>query len=123
MTQRVARPMKFAAFISIIISVAVMFVACQGAVGPEGPKGDKGDEGDTGDAGATGPQGDPGTPAPVNMAPRVKADMPLSTQYFAILSQNPDGSATNPATAGRKILGSLEVSEHFEDPEGVINLI
>ena len=29
MTQRVARPMKFAAFISIIISVAVMLAACQ----------------------------------------------------------------------------------------------
>ena len=29
MTQRVARPMKFAAFISIIISVAVIFAACE----------------------------------------------------------------------------------------------
>ena len=43
MTQRVARPMKFAAFISIIISVAVMLAACQGAVGPKGDKGDDGD--------------------------------------------------------------------------------
>ena len=42
MTQRVARPMKFAAFISIIISVAVMLAACQGAVGPKGDKGDDG---------------------------------------------------------------------------------
>ena len=53
--------MKFAAFISIIVSVAVMFVACQGAVGPEGPKGDKGDKGDTGDTGDTGTPGTPGT--------------------------------------------------------------
>ena len=57
MTQRVARPMKFAAFISIIISVAVMFAACQGAVGTPGdtgPQGPKGDPGDTGDPGQSG---------------------------------------------------------------------
>ena len=52
--------MKFAAFISIIISVAVMFAACQGAVGPQGPKGDTGDTGDTGDAGPAGEQGPEG---------------------------------------------------------------
>ena len=69
MTQRVARPMKFAAFISIIVSAAFMFAACQGAVGPVGPKGDKGDTGDTGDTGAAGtpgaegPQGEPGVSA------------------------------------------------------------
>ena len=68
MTHRVARPMKFAAFISIIISVAVLFVACQGAVGPEGDKGDTGPTGptgppgDTGDTGAQGPQGPQGEP-------------------------------------------------------------
>ena len=39
MTQRVARPMKFAAFISIIISMAVIIGACQGAVGPAGKDG------------------------------------------------------------------------------------
>ena len=44
MTQRVARPMKFAAFISIIISVAVMLAACQGAVGKAGEKGDMSDD-------------------------------------------------------------------------------
>ena len=49
MTQRVARPMKFAAFISIIISVAVMFAACQGAVGKAGEKGEKGEKGDPGE--------------------------------------------------------------------------
>ena len=67
MTQRVARPMKFAAFISIIVSVAVMFVACQGAVGPEGPKGDKGDpgaDGASGTDGATGPIGPTGATGP-----------------------------------------------------------
>ena len=54
MTQRVARPMKFAAFISIIISVAVMLAACQGAVGKAGDKGDKGDPGTPGDVGTPG---------------------------------------------------------------------
>ena len=54
MTQRVARPMKFAAFISIIISVAVIFAACQGAVGPKGDTGDSGDAGQTGDRGPAG---------------------------------------------------------------------
>ncbi|MCY4481244.1 MAG: collagen-like protein [Spirochaetaceae bacterium] len=49
--------MKFAAFISIIVSAAVMFVACQGAVGPAGEQGPKGD---TGDSGAAGPQGPAG---------------------------------------------------------------
>ena len=51
MTQRVARPMKFAAFISIIISVAVIFAACQGAVGKQGTTGPKGDDGDDGNPG------------------------------------------------------------------------
>ena len=54
MTQRVARPMKFAAFISIIISVAVMLAACQGAVGKAG------DGGATGPTGPSGPSGPPG---------------------------------------------------------------
>ena len=54
MTQRVARPMKFAAFISIIISVAVIFAACQGAVGPKGPKGDDGADGVDGTDGTAG---------------------------------------------------------------------
>ena len=60
MTHRVARPMKFAAFISIIVSVAVIFAACQGAVGP---KGDKGDPGDPGGTGGQGDKGDPGVSA------------------------------------------------------------
>ena len=59
MTQRVARPMKFAAFISIIVSLAVIIGACQGAVGPEG------DKGDTGPAGPTGPPGTDGAQGPV----------------------------------------------------------
>jgi hypothetical protein len=62
MTQRVARPMKFAAFISIIVSVAVMFVACQGAVGPQGERGEKGEKGDPGTAGTPGTPGTPGEP-------------------------------------------------------------
>ena len=63
MTKRVARPMKFAAFISIIISVAVMFAACQGAVGPQGPKGDPGTDGAPGTAGTPGTPGSSGTNA------------------------------------------------------------
>ena len=58
MTQRVARPMKFAAFISIIISMAVMIGACQGAVGKAGKDG-VGSTGATGPIGATGPAGSP----------------------------------------------------------------
>ena len=61
MTQRVARPMKFAAFISLIVSVAVLFAACQGAAGPPGDPGLKGDKGDKGDTGAAGTPGTPGT--------------------------------------------------------------
>ena len=60
MTQRVARPMKFAAFISIIISVAVLFVACQGAVGPEGPQGPAGKDGADGADGTDGTDGTDG---------------------------------------------------------------
>ena len=55
--------MKFAAFISIIVSVAVMFAACQGAVGPKGPQGPKGDTGSTGLDGADGADGAPGADA------------------------------------------------------------
>ena len=53
-TKRVARPMKFAAFISIIISMAVMIGACQGAIGPKGDT-------VTGPTGPTGPTGASGT--------------------------------------------------------------
>ena len=60
MTKRVARPMKFAAFISIIISVAVLFAACQG--GPGG-QGEQGETGETGEQGERGPQGIPGAAA------------------------------------------------------------
>ena len=63
MTQRVARPIKFAAFISIIVSVAVMFVACQGAVGPQGPPGEDGDDG------TAGTPGTPGTPGADGKSP------------------------------------------------------
>ena len=54
--------MKFAAFISIIVSVAVMFAACQGVVGPSGKDGADGAKGDAGATGAQGPQGIPGEP-------------------------------------------------------------
>ena len=59
MTQRVVRPMKFAAFISIIVSLAVMIGACQGAVGKAGKDGvgATGATGVTGVTGETGPAG------------------------------------------------------------------
>ena len=63
-TKRVARPMKFAAFISIIISVAVIFAACQGAVGPRGPKGADGADG------ADGVDGEQGSAAPLSLTGR-----------------------------------------------------
>ena len=110
MTQRVARPMKFAAFISIIISVAVMLAACQGAVGPKGDTGDSGDKGDTGEVPTTA----------INTPPAEKADMPLGTQYFARASLNPDGTAV---ADGEKIVDTINVSDHFQDPEGLLNLV
>ena len=63
MTKRVARPMKFAAFISIIISVAVIFAACQGGPGGQGEQGETGETGETGEQGERGPQGIPGAAA------------------------------------------------------------
>ena len=79
MTQRVARPMKFAAFISIIISVAVMLAACQGAVGKAG---------DGGATGPTGPTGPPGRDATPNTPPTLKADTTLGTQQLALAGSN-----------------------------------
>ncbi len=56
--------MKFAAFISIIVSVAVLFAACQGAVGPKGDPGADGKDGTHGKDGAPGTPGAPGEPGP-----------------------------------------------------------
>ena len=53
MTQRVVRPMKFAAFISIIISVAVIIGACQGAAGTPGTGGATGPTGPSGQSGSS----------------------------------------------------------------------
>ena len=52
--------MKFAAFISLIVSVAVLFAACAGAVGPAGPQGPAGKDGTDGTDGVQGPQGPKG---------------------------------------------------------------
>ena len=62
--------MKFAAFISIIVSVAVMFAACQGVVGPAGPQGPKGEPGTPGTPGTPGAPGEPGEPAPLPLTGR-----------------------------------------------------
>ena len=82
--------MKFAAFISIIISVAVMFAACQGAVGPQGPKGDPGADGTDGTAGTDGVDG---TPAFQPLSP--KAEGP-----FVVISDTKDvDGETGPGAA------------------------
>ena len=67
--------MKFAAFISIITAAAVMFVACQGAVGPKGDPGPQGDPGAPGGTGDTGPQGPPGAAA---LTARLDANLTVS---------------------------------------------
>ena len=59
MTKRVARPMKFAAFISIIISVVVLFAACQA-----GPAGQAGADGKDGQDGVDGVDGNDGLGSP-----------------------------------------------------------
>ena len=107
---RITRAAKVAAFPLIVLAL-VALVACQG--GP-GTKGDKGDKGDMGDA------GQPGMDAPRNMPPALKAGKMIGTQNFAMLAQAPDGTA---AAGGNKLIGSLKVSDYFEDPEGVANLI
>ena len=88
MTQRVARPMKFAAFISIIVSLAVIIGACQGAVGAKGdtgPTGPTGPPGTDGTQGPAGPTGDPGfTPLQLK-----------GSQPFVIISDVEDGDDTD----------------------------
>ena len=63
--------MKFAAFISIIVSVAVLFAACAGAVGPPGKDGAAGKDGAPGATGPQGPKGEPGEPAPLPLTGRM----------------------------------------------------
>ncbi len=96
MTQRVARPMKFAAFISIIISVAVMLAACQGAVGA---KGDKGDKGDTGAAGTDGVPGSMGHDALVVKAYANPPVISVSDQVVANVEQIGDLSSVSASAA------------------------
>ena len=108
--------MKFAAFISLIVSVAVLFAACAGAVGPKGDPGADGKDGTDGKDGAPGAPGAPGKDAPLNMAPQLKADMALGAQHFALAS-------TAGTTGGERIVHELMVSDYFEDPEGVLELI
>ena len=96
MTQRVARPMKFAAFISIIISMAVMLAACQGAVGP------KGDKGDTGDKGTDGTDGVPGSMGHDALVVKAYANPPVisvSDQVVANVDQIGDLSSVSASAA------------------------
>ena len=48
----------------LLLSGAVLFVACEGERGPAGPKGDKGDPGKDGAQGPQGERGPAGTPGP-----------------------------------------------------------
>ena len=100
--------MKFAAFISIIVSVAVMFAACQGAVGPAGPQGDKGDKGDKGETGETGAAGQPG---------------PAGTGAFEVVSTDAHMVLFNvQQVAGKRSVEGeqvVDVSEFFRGGSGV----
>ena len=106
MTHRVARPMKFAAFISIIISMAVIFAACQGAVGP---KGDAGDDGDPGATGATGPQGPQGIPG----------EAPLTTGSDTRLTLLVNVSTVDGAQVV-ETKAPIDVSEYFFGGRGTV---
>jgi hypothetical protein len=46
--------------------------------------------------------------------------MPLGTQYFALASGNPDGTDV---AGGDKVVANVMVSDHFQDPEGRLDLV
>ena len=69
--------MKFAAFISIIVSVAVLFAACAGAVGPAGPQGPAGKDGADGADGVQGPQGPQGNPGDSSLVAKNRTEAAL----------------------------------------------
>ena len=100
--------MKFAAFISIIVSVAVMFAACQGVVGPSGKDGADGAKGDTGDTGPQGPQGMPGEPGEPGFTPlQLKGTAP-----FIVINDidGPDADDTADE-AGKPMM--IDLTDHF----------
>jgi hypothetical protein len=103
--------MKFAAFISIIISVAVMFAACQGAVGPKGPKGDDGADGAPGAPGTSGNDGLPGTAA---LQARSNVDPTLLNDDELVDDEGRevDNVATTPADDETKTL-TVDLSTYF----------
>ena len=99
--------MKFAAFISIIVSVAVMFVACPGPAGAPGDDGAKGDKGDTGDTGATGPKGDTGDKGEPGYTPlQLKGAAP-----FVLISDKANAAVGDAET--------IDLSNHFRSSEDV----
>ena len=72
--------MKFAAFISLIVSVAVLFAACAGAVGPAGPQGPAGKDGADGADGVQGrqgPQGPQGNPGDSSLVAKNRTEAAL----------------------------------------------
>ena len=99
--------MKFAAFISIIVSVAVMLAACPGPAGAPGDDGAKGDKGDTGDTGATGPKGDTGDKGAPGYTPlQLKGAAP-----FVIISDKANAALGDAET--------IDLSENFRSSEDV----
>jgi hypothetical protein len=103
--------MKFAAFISIIISVAVMFAACEGAVGPKGDKGDPGADGAPGAPGTSGNDGLPGTAA---LQARSNVDPTLLNDDELVDDEGRtvDSAETTPADAETKTL-TVDLSTYF----------
>jgi hypothetical protein len=96
--------MKKVALFMMIVGLAVVFTACQGAVGQAGDDGAAGDDGTAGTPGVPGPQGPPGfsaliakedvAPLWVNDAPRALGKNPIGT---ALIGPN-GASVTLPAT-------------------------
>ena len=106
MTQRVARPMKFAAFISIIISMAVIIGACQGAVGKAG------------DGGATGPSGPSGPPGRDGTNPLHLIGV-TGTNMTAIATVNNGVNAdTNAVTVGMPT--TVDLATYHSEGQGTI---
>ena len=106
MTQRVARPMKFAAFISIIVSLAVIIGACQGAVGPDGDPGPTGPTGPTGPPGTDGAQGPAGPQGQPGFTPlQLKGTAPF------VLISDKDGAVGEAET--------IDLSNNFRSSEEV----
>ena len=106
--------MKFAAFISLIVSVAVLFAACAGAVGPPGKDGAAGKDGApgaTGSPGATGPKGPQGEPGPAALSAKALRTPVMITEA---------GTAASGDTDAKPVIVEKDISDYFlgGDTEG-----